>query len=89
MRTTLNLPDELLESTQRRLGFLSKTDTVIFALNELQRKQDLKNLVDAFGKIEIDLDLDRVRDRPNKDLTTANKQSINKRKSKKGIKRSC
>ena len=38
MRTTLDLPNELIEEARRSLGFVSKTDTVVFALKEVVRR---------------------------------------------------
>jgi hypothetical protein len=35
MRTTLDLPEALLEEARRLLGFKSKTDTVVASLREL------------------------------------------------------
>ena len=37
MRTTLDLPEALIEEARRELGFKSKTDTVVLALTELIR----------------------------------------------------
>ena len=37
MRTTLDLPEDLLEEARTTLGFKSKTDTVVMALRELAR----------------------------------------------------
>jgi Arc/MetJ family transcription regulator len=35
MRTTLDIPGELIEEARRVLGFKSKTDTVVVSLREL------------------------------------------------------
>ena len=48
MRTTLELPDGLIEEAREAIGFKSKTDTVTFALKEIVRRsrvQDLKRLI--------------------------------------------
>jgi hypothetical protein len=48
MRTTLVLPDGLVEEARAAIGFTSKTDTVTFALREVVRRsrvQDLKALI--------------------------------------------
>ena len=39
MRTTLDLPAELLDEARRLLGFKSKTDTVVLSLRELVRRR--------------------------------------------------
>src|SRR6478735_11998053 len=38
MRTTLILPDELVDQARSALGFTSKTDTVVYALREVVRR---------------------------------------------------
>jgi hypothetical protein len=35
MRTTLILPEELIDAARKTLGFTSKTDTVVYALREM------------------------------------------------------
>lgn len=48
MRTTLELPEGLVEEAREAVGFKSKTDTVTFALREIVRRskvQDLKKLI--------------------------------------------
>lgn len=57
MRTTLDLPAELLEEARRILGFKSKTDTVVLSLTELVRRRRVEELKSLAGKIELDLDL--------------------------------
>ena len=64
MRTTLNIPEELLEEARSLLKLRSKTDTVILALQELIRRKKVDQLKELAGKIEIDLDLDASRRRP-------------------------
>ena len=64
MRTTLDLPIELLEEARSALGFKSKTDTIVLALRELVRKQRLDELKDLFGYIKLDVDVPRSRRRP-------------------------
>jgi Arc/MetJ family transcription regulator len=64
MRTTLDLPEDLLNEAQRLLQFKSKTDTVIFSLRELIRKKRIEELKEMAGSIRLDLDLDRSRRRP-------------------------
>jgi hypothetical protein len=48
MRTTLDLPDGLVEEARDAIGYKSKTDTVVFALKEIirrKRKDELKDLI--------------------------------------------
>ncbi len=63
MRTTLDLPQDLLEEARTRLGYKSKTDTVIFSLRELVRRQRIEDLKDLMGKVKLDIDLPESRRR--------------------------
>ena len=63
MRTTLDLPEEVLGEAQRLLGFKSKTDTVIVALRELIRRARIDELRDLLGHVNLDIDVDRSRRR--------------------------
>ena len=63
MRTTLDLPDELVDDARDVLGFKSKTDTVVYALREVVRRGRVDGLKALFGKVHIDLDLDKARGR--------------------------
>jgi len=63
MRTTLDLPAELLEEARTALGFTSKTDTVVVALRELVRRRRLDELKALLGRVRLDVDVDRSRRR--------------------------
>lgn len=64
MRTTLDLPEDLLEEARASLGFKSKTDTIVFALRELVRRQRLESLKAMMGSVRLELDLPGSRRRP-------------------------
>ena len=64
MRTTLDLPETLVDEARSAAGFKSKTDTVIFALKEVVRRSRVDELKTMFGKVKIDLDLPKSRRRP-------------------------
>jgi Arc/MetJ family transcription regulator len=64
MRTTLDLPEELLEEARTALGFKSKTDTIVLALRELVRRQRLEELKALMGSVRLDVDTDSSRRRP-------------------------
>ncbi len=66
MRTTLDVPEELLNEARRLLQFKSKTDTVIFSLRELIRRKRIGELKEMADSIQLDVDLDRSRRRPHK-----------------------
>lgn len=63
MRTTLDIPQDLLKEAQDLLGFKSKTDTIIVSLQELIRKRRLEELKGLSGKIHLDIDVDHSRRR--------------------------
>lgn len=64
MRTTLDLPEALVEEARSAAGFKSKTDTVVFALKEVVRRSRVEELKSLFGTLKIDLDLPKSRRRP-------------------------
>jgi Arc/MetJ family transcription regulator len=64
MRTTLEIPDNLIEQAQKELGFKSKTDVVIYSLRELLRKKRIEELKEMSGKITLDIDIPKSRRRP-------------------------
>jgi Arc/MetJ family transcription regulator len=66
MRTTLDLPEDLLNEARRLLQFKSKTDAVIFSLRELIRRKRIEELKEMAGSIRLDVNLDRSRRRPPK-----------------------
>ena len=63
MRTTLILPDELVEEARTALGYSSKTDTVVFALREVVRRSRVDELKRLMGKVEFDFDPGKLRKR--------------------------
>ncbi|HJS56976.1 MAG TPA: type II toxin-antitoxin system VapB family antitoxin [Vicinamibacteria bacterium] len=64
MRTTLDLPESLLEEARQALGFKSKTDTVVVSLQELVRRRRLDELKSLLGRVRLDIDLPASRRRP-------------------------
>lgn len=64
MRTTIDIPEELIEEARRILGFKSKTDTVIVSLQEMIRKKRIEELKNLMGAVELKIDLDQSRRRP-------------------------
>lgn len=63
MRTTLDLPEELVNEARSALGFKSKTDTVVFALREVVRRGRLEELKDLMTRVEFDATDLRKKDR--------------------------
>lgn len=66
MRTTLDIPEDLIQEARRVLGFKSKTDTVIVSLRELIRRKKIEELKNLMGKVDLQIDLDRTRRRPHR-----------------------
>ena len=64
MRTTLDLPDDLVNEARLSLGFKSKTDTVVLALRELVRRRRIDELKALLGRVQLDVDVPRSRRRP-------------------------
>jgi len=63
MRTTLDLPEELLLEAMSVSHITTKTKVIKLALQELIRKSKLSDLKKFKGKINLDIDLDIIRDR--------------------------
>ena len=64
MRTTLDLPEDLITEARDLLGYKSKTDTVIFSLRELVRRHRIEELKQLMGRVDLKLDLSKSRRRP-------------------------
>jgi Arc/MetJ family transcription regulator len=64
MRTTLDIPGDLIEEARRLLGFKSKTDTVVVSLRELIRRHRIEELKTLLGKVRLDVDIPTSRRRP-------------------------
>ena len=64
MRTTLDIPEELIEEARRVLGFKSKTDAVVLSLTELIRRRRIDELKAMAGHVNLDIDVAASRRRP-------------------------
>lgn len=64
MRTTLDLPEGLVDEARVALGLSSKTETIVYALREVIRRRHLEELKGMFGMVKIDIDIARSRRRP-------------------------
>lgn len=64
MRTTLDIPEPLIEEARRLLGFKSKTDTVVLSLKEMIRRKRIEELKELMGSVRLEIDLPRSRRRP-------------------------
>lgn len=63
MRTTLDLPEELIEEAMKVSRINTKTKVIITALKELIRKSTISGLKDFKGKVDLDIDLNAMRER--------------------------
>ena len=63
MRTTLDLPKNLVDEAMKATHITTKTQLIITALEELIRKSKISGLKDFKGKVDVDIDMDTLRDR--------------------------
>jgi len=63
MRTTLNLPEELLLEAMDVTHVGTKTRVIIIALQELIRRNRITELKKFKGKIDLEIDMDVLRSR--------------------------
>lgn len=63
MRTTLDLPENLLQEAMKASGIDTKTGVIIAALEDLLRKSKISQLKKFKGKIDIEANLDDLRGR--------------------------
>jgi Arc/MetJ family transcription regulator len=63
MRTTLDLPEDLLNEAMKLTHTETKTAVIVKALEELVRKAKISDLKKYKGKIDLEFDLDEIRDR--------------------------
>ena len=63
MRTTIELPELLVQKAQRACGAKTKTMTIVLGLQELVHKAEIENLRKLKGKIPLSIDLTKSRHR--------------------------
>lgn len=63
MRTTLNLPDKLLQRAKKALKTRTKTETIVRSLEESVRRQKIETLLSLRGKLPLEIDLNKARSR--------------------------
>ncbi len=63
MRTTLDLPEDLVKEAMRATNIKTKTKVITVALEELVRRSKISTLKKFKGKVALDIDLDILRDR--------------------------
>ena len=63
MRTTLDLPENLLIEAMKATHIETKTKVIITALEELIRKVQISDLKKYKGKVDLDIDMNQLRSR--------------------------
>lgn len=63
MRTTLDLPEDLLNEAMNVSRIETKTKVIVTALQELIRKNRISELKQYKGKVHFDMDMDTIRSR--------------------------
>ena len=63
MRTTLDLPEDLLLKAMSLSQIKTKTQVITAALQEMIRKSEISDLKSFKGKVDLDIDLDTLRGR--------------------------
>ena len=63
MRTTLELPDTLVHEAMALTKIPTKTELIKFALENVIQREKIKGLTSYFGKLNLDIDLDKLRGR--------------------------
>jgi hypothetical protein len=63
MRTTLDLPDGLIQEALMATNAKNRTQVIIMALEELIRRHRISEIKRYKGKLDLNIDLATVRDR--------------------------
>jgi len=63
MRTTLDLPEDLINEAMKATHITTKTRVIIMALEDLIRKSKISGLKEFKGKVDLDIDMDAIRGR--------------------------
>jgi len=63
MRTTIDLPENLINEAMRITNINTKTEVIKEALQSLIQREKVKNIKKFSGKVDLDIDLDKLRKR--------------------------
>ncbi len=63
MRTTLDLPESLIKEAMEITHISTKTELIKTALVQLIRKEKVSGLKNYFGKVDLGIDLNELRNR--------------------------
>jgi len=63
MRTTLDLPETLIDEAMALTHIQTKTDLIKTALMNLIQKEKIKDIKNYYGKLDLEIDLNVLRNR--------------------------
>jgi Arc/MetJ family transcription regulator len=63
VRTTLDLPKDLIDEAMKATHITTKTQLIITALEDLIRKTKISGLKEYKGKVDLDIDVNALRGR--------------------------
>lgn len=61
MRTTLNIPDDLVEKATRLAGVKTKTKAIVVALEDFVRRKQIQKLIESSGTLKPRSDWEKMR----------------------------
>ena len=61
IRTTLDLPKDLIDEAMKATRITTKTQLIITALEDLLRKSKISGLKNFKGKVDLDIDMNAMR----------------------------
>jgi len=63
VRTTLDLPEDLVTEAMKATDIKTKTKVIVTALEQLIKKTKISEIKKYKGKVDLDIDLDELRGR--------------------------
>ena len=63
MRTTLDLPNDLIDEAMKITHAKTKTELITKALESIVKQNKYNKLINFHGKVKLDIDLDMLRNR--------------------------
>lgn len=63
MRTTIDIPEDLMQEAMKVTQSSTKTELIKKALRNIIQQNKIKSLKNYKGKIDLDIDMDVIRDR--------------------------
>ncbi len=63
MRTTLDLPEDLVEKAMQATNIKTKTKVIVAALEQLIKRSKIAEIKNYKGQVDLDIDLNGLRGR--------------------------